>query len=343
MDQKIYFPAEWEEQDAVMLTWPNSMTDWADILMEAEQTYLSIAKEIVRRQQLIVVCNDRYSMEEKFSEDERTNIRFYEIPYNDTWARDHGPIITFRDGNAILNDFGFNGWGGKFDARLDNLISESLYKAKAFHNEVIYRDLRDFVLEGGSIESDGKGTILTTEACLLNVNRNPQYGRTAIEDRLRETLGATRILWLKHGFLEGDDTDSHIDTLARFCDEETICYVQCTDPEDPHYPALRAMEEELRCLKTQLGNPYRLVPLPMVSPLLNSDGERMGATYANFLIMNGAVLVPVYGTPEDNQALEILSGTFSDRNVVGINCLPLVKQNGSLHCITMQIPKGVIS
>jgi agmatine deiminase len=339
----IVFPAEWAAQDAIMLTWPNSGTDWADILEEAEQTYVVLATEILKHQELLIVCNNVSHVRQFFSSMQQQNIRFYEIPYTDTWARDHGPITTINQGILFLNDFGFNGWGNKFNARLDNLITEGLFNQKAFSAEVRYNNLRDFILEGGSIESDGNGTILTTSACLLNPNRNPWFSKTDVERQLAETLGTTRVLWLDHGHLEGDDTDSHIDTLARFCNKNTIAYVKCTNSNDPHFEDLALMEAQLKSFTQVNGEPYNLVPLPMASPLYNNDGLRMGATYANFLIINNAVLVPVYGVPEDNLALEILAGVFSDRKIVAINCLPLIKQNGSLHCITMQIPKGFLS
>ncbi len=342
MKKDICLPAEWADQDAVMLTWPHAGTDWAAILEEAETTYISIAREILKRQALLIVCDDPSRVASHFSAAELQSVRFFELPFNDTWARDHGPIITFYEGRTMVNDFGFNGWGNKFDARLDDRITSGLFSKQAFKEEAGYLDCRDFILEGGSIESDGLGTLMTTGACLLNPNRNPELSQADIEDKLRNILGAERILWVMHGHLEGDDTDSHIDTLARFCDESTIAYVQCIDPADSHFGELQRMEQELKSFRQTSGEPYRLVPLPMVSPLYNEDGERMGATYANFLIINHAVLVPVYGTPEDRKALGILSGIFPGREVVGINCLPLIKQNGSLHCITMQIPKGVL-
>lgn len=338
----ILFPAEWDPQDAVMLTWPHAGTDWTEILDEAEQTYVSLSTEIIRRQNLIIVCDDQSHVSSFFSSDQLHRIRFFELPFNDTWARDHGPIATYVDGNPVINDFGFNGWGNKFDARLDDLITSGLVAGGAFLPEVRVTHFHDFILEGGSIESDGAGTILTTSACLLNPNRNPWFSRADIEMKLAETLGADRVLWLDHGHLEGDDTDSHIDTLARFCDEETIAYVQCTDETDVHFSSMKQMEVQLQSITQRSGKPYRLIPLPMVSPLYNGEGQRMGATYANFLIINKAVLVPVYGTPEDPDALKIISGIFPDREVIGIHCVPLIKQNGSLHCITMQIPKGFL-
>ncbi len=200
-----------------------------------------------------------------------------------------------------------------------------------------------FVLEGGSIETNGMGTLLTTSPCLLNPNRNPYLTKTEIENELKRFSGAEQVLWLDHGFLEGDDTDSHIDTLARFCKQNTICYVKCTDGDDVHFEELNKMEEQLKDFRTPQGEPFNLVALPMADPVYNSEGRRMSATYANFLIINGAVLVPVYGQPKDREALEIIAGIFPEREIVGINCLPLIEQNGSLHCITMQIPKGFIS
>lgn len=340
--EKVYFPPEWAPQDGVMLTWPHEGTDWAGMLTEVEETYLEIAREVIRREKLLVVCHDIAKISQKFTDEELASIGFYEIPNNDTWARDHGPLSTFVQGKPAINDFQFNGWGSKFDARLDNLITRNLFIQRAFLPEVQYREYPGFVLEGGSIESDGNGTILTTTKCLLNSNRNPHHSRQEIETVLTDFSGAGKILWLENGFLEGDDTDSHIDTLARFCNENTICYVHCEERNDPHFEELRKMEEQLKRFTNREGIPYHLVALPMADPVYNQEGRRMSATYANFLILNGAVLVPVYGQPKDREALDILAGIFPEREVTAINCLPLIEQNGSLHCITMQIPKGFL-
>jgi len=339
---QLVLPGEWAEQDAIMLTWPGVHTDWADILDEAEKTYISLASEIVKRQKLLIVCDDAARIRNFFTAGQQQHIRFLELPFNDTWARDLGPIGTYRNGQPVLNDFGFNGWGGKFDASLDNRLTSALFNLMAFAGEVQYNNCLDFILEGGSIESDGLGTLLTTSACLLNPNRNPGWSKSMIESKLSGILGFHRVLWLDYGHIEGDDTDSHIDTLARFCDENTIAYVQCTEETDPHFFDLKRMEEQLKTFVNHEGRRYTLVPLPMASPVFSADGQRMGATYANFLIINGAVLVPVYGLPEDEKALGILADIFIDRQVVGVNCLPLIQQNGSLHCITMQIPKGFL-
>jgi agmatine deiminase len=338
----IFFPPEWYEQDGVMLTWPHPGTDWADMLTEVEKTYFEIACEIVKREKLIIVCPDSNPLKNNFRKEELQQICFFEIPSNDTWARDHGPLCTFRNIKPTINDFGFNGWGGKFTADKDNEITKKLCDSGAFIPGSIYLPHPGFILEGGSIETDGAGTILTTSACLLNANRNRTLKQIDIEARLKEIFGAARVLWLEHGYLEGDDTDSHIDTLARFCHENTICYVQCKDENDIHFETLKKMEQQLQGFRTVEGRPYTLVPLPMVTPLYDEQGKRLPATYANFLIINQAVLLPVYEQDKDQEVIRILEKIFPGKEIIGINCLSLIKQYGSLHCVTMQIPKGFL-
>jgi agmatine/peptidylarginine deiminase len=296
----------------------------------------------LRKEKLLIICENKEHLRGHFSEEELSAVHFCEIPSNDTWTRDHGPIFTFEHGIPVINDFGFNGWGGKFGAILDNQITGELYRLGAFTPNARYRDYSGFILEGGSIDTDGAGTILTTSRCLLNPNRNRELTKSRIEFRLRESLGARQVLWLEHGELEGDDTDSHIDTLARFCKEDTICYVSCSDKKDHHFEELKKMERQLTGLRNVHGKAYRLVPLPMVSPVIGEDGNRLPATYANFLIINGAVLLPLYGVAEDREAVRIMSAIFPDREIRGIDCRSLIKQNGSLHCVTMQIPKGLL-
>ncbi|MFL6647021.1 MAG: agmatine/peptidylarginine deiminase, partial [Sulfurifustaceae bacterium] len=240
----------------------------------------------------------------------------------------------------LLLDFQFNGWGGKYAHDLDNLITRRLHEGDAFGSTSL--ETIDLILEGGAVEVDGSGTLLTTSRCLLAPTRNPRLAREAIEQELRDWLGLNRILWLEHGALEGDDTDSHIDTLARFCDARTIAYVTCDDPSDTHYRELKAMEAELKAFRAADGSPYRLVPLPWPRAQYDED-RRLPATYANFLIINGAVLVPTYRDPADAVALRRLGECFPGREIVGIDCLPAIAQNGSLHCLTMQLPEGVLS
>jgi agmatine/peptidylarginine deiminase len=307
--------AEWEPQSMVQLTWPHKDTDWAPILDEITAVYEEMAHEIRKREPLLIVD---------------------QIPHNDTWARDHG-FITVEETSfdhkskaLILLDFCFNGWGEKFEAALDNQINRQLYDQGLVKG--LYEDHLDFVLEGGSIESDGKGTIFTTECCLMAPHRNQPLTKTEIEERLKEWLGAERIVWLQHGSLLGDDTDGHIDTLVRICPDDTLLY---TGGDEDH-PDLIKMERELQELRTLDGKPYRLLKLPLPRPIYD-DGDRLPATYANYLVINGAVLVPTYNQPDlDAEALRIIGEAFPDREIVGIDCRAVIKQHGSLHCCTMQ-------
>ena len=338
---KLTFPAEWHPQSAVQLTWPHQGTDWATVLDEVVPCFVTIAKEIMKHETLLVVCQDKDEVRWQLGNVDESRIIFREIPSNDTWARDHGGITVFDDGIPKVYDFVFNGWGMKFAANHDNLITCRLYKSNTFAENVEVVNMQPFVLEGGSIESDGQGTILATIECLSSVNRNEYLNQAQLEYHLKDLLGAERILWLENGYLAGDDTDSHIDTLARFCNEDTIAYVQCQDQSDEHFDELKAMENELKTFRTLTGQPYRLIPLPMADKIV-WNGERLPATYANFLIINGAVLVPFYRSTKDEMVREILRQVFSDREIVGIDCLPLIKQHGSLHCVTMQYPEGII-
>ena len=335
-------PAEWFPQSAVQLTWPHAGTDWAPILKEVIPCFVSIAQEIMKREKLVVVCPDASEVKEQLGAFDEERVRFVELPTNDTWARDHGGISVFDPLGPMVYDFVFNGWGMKFAANKDNLITRNLYQSGVFAEEIQLVNMAPFVLEGGSIESDGRGTLMATAECLLSVNRNEYLQREEIEHYLKDVFGVKRILWIENGYLAGDDTDSHVDTLARFCSEDTIAYVKCEDESDEHYDELRAMEEEIKAFRQENGEPYRLVPLPMADEVV-WEGERLPATYANFLIINGAVLLPFYNSPKDEEARKVLQAVFPDREVIGINCLPLIKQHGSLHCVTMQYPEGYIS
>ncbi len=330
-------PAEWEPQSFLQLTFPHANSDWEILLEEAVACFVDIVNSAARFQPVLVVCDDMESVRSQFAETK--NIYFAEAPSNDTWARDHGGITLIEDGKPVIHDYIFNGWGKKFDAGLDNQITLTLFQKGIFQNCELKSF--DFVLEGGSIESDGKGCILTTTECLLEKNRNPQYSKEEIENILKDHLGAEKVLWLDHGFLAGDDTDSHIDTLARFCDENTIAYVGCHDPEDEHYEALRQMKRQLQQFTAPHGKPYRLVELPFPDACYDADGNRLPATYANFTIINGAVLVPVYDLPQDHLALEILKACFPEREIIPVNCKVLIEWHGSLHCVTMQYPEQV--
>lgn len=330
-------PAEWENQSFLQLTFPHPQSDWNYLIDKVSACFVEIIETTARFQNVLVVCDNVERVQSYFKTTQ--NIFFTEVESNDTWARDHGGITVFNNGKALILDYVFNGWGNKFDAQLDNQITKKLFRKGVFNNCELQSS--DFVLEGGSVESDGNGTILTTAACLLSKNRNEQFSKAQIEQILKGDFGCERILWLKNGYLAGDDTDSHIDTLARFCDKNTIAYVGCSNPDDEHYEALRKMKEELQHFKNVEGKPYKLVELPLPDACFDDEGNRLPATYANFTIINEAVLVPVYGLPQDNLALEILQGCFPKKEIIGINCRVLIEQHGSLHCVTMQYPEQI--
>jgi agmatine deiminase len=333
---QYHLPAEWAPQSAVQLTFPHEETDWVDILDEVLPCFIEIAHTISAYQKVLVVCKNVAHTRQLLAKTKHPDaFVFAECNSNDTWARDHGAITVLDGDNPMLLDFVFNGWGLKFPADKDNLISGQLQKAGILGAPIRHGGL---VLEGGGIESNGAGTLLTTAECLLSPNRNPHLTKDEIEQQLKQLFGMDQVIWLHHGYLAGDDTDSHIDTLARFCSEDTIAYIVCDDPTDEHFAALKEMEAELKAARLPDGRPFKLVPLPWPEACFDTNGHRLPATYANFLIINGAVLVPTYGVPQDQEALEIIQGLFPDRKTIGINCRALIEQHGSLHCVTMQYP-----
>ena len=327
--------AEWEQHTIVLMAFPHEETDWAQYENWESVTapFVHTAQAIAYYQMVYMLCRDAEAVKPLFCS--TTNIIFIETDFNDTWTRDYGALSIEENEQRKLIDFTFNGWGGKFEAVLDNGINRTLAD-KGFYGGVPMENY-DYVLEGGSIESDGAGTILTTSACLCHPNRNGGLDKKEVERQLTDTLGSRRVLWLDHGYLAGDDTDSHVDMLARFVNTETIAYVKCDDREDEHYDALIAMEEQLQTFRTAEGNPYTLIPLPLPEAKYNKAGDRLPASYANFLISNGAVVYPTYKDPHDKKVGEILREIFPDREVIPVGCLPLIEQGGSLHCSTMQI------
>lgn len=311
----------------VQLTWPHRDTDWAPILHDITAVYRNMAREIAKREALLIVAPASLSAELGKME----NASITSFTSNDTWARDHGFITVEEDQQLVLLDFQFNGWGEKFEAERDNAINRHLYDQGLVKGA--YEQHLDFVLEGGSIESDGRGTIFTTKCCLMAPHRNQPLTQQEIEERLKAWLGAERVVWLNHGSLLGDDTDGHIDTLVRICPNDTIVY---TGGDDDH-PDLALMEDELKALRTLEGQPYRLLKLPLPRPMYDEDNYRLPATYANYLVINGAVLVPTYNQPDlDTEAMRVVGEAFPDREIVGIDCRAVVWQHGSLHCCTMQ-------
>lgn len=334
------FPAEWESQAAVLIAWPHAGTDWADRLDQVERTYVALVAAITRFEGVLLLVADpdiQSRAEALLSADgvDLSRIRFEQLPYDDTWLRDSGPITLLADPTPELLDFHFTAWGGKFAASLDDRIVAELHANGVFGRAS--RRRIDFALEGGAIETDGAGTLLTTWHCLQE--RHPKLTREQISTRLQAWLHQRRTLWLDHGYLEGDDTDAHIDTLARFASRDSIVYQGCDDPADSHFPELQAMAAELAAFRTSDDQPYRLFELPWPRPVID-DGRRLAASYANFLIINGAVLMPAYGDVADGAAAAVMQRAFPDREIVPIPCRSLIWQNGSLHCITMQLPEG---
>jgi len=342
----VSLDAEWAPQSGVMLAWPHPHSDWNNNLAAVERVYCDLCRHITRFEKLLIIYRDqqhRDHIHNLLSQQQlgQEQLHWARAPSNDSWARDFGPItITINKQPTLLN-FIFNGWGNKYPAGLDNQVTRQLHSHGYFASTPL-KDL-DFVLEGGSIDCDGNGTLLTTRRCLLAPTRNPHINQAGIETLLKETLGIERILWLQHGGLIGDDTDSHIDMLARFCSRNTIAFTSCDDPDDEHFQALQAMQQELIQFKRCDGLPYKLVPLPLPKACFKNDGQRLPASYANFLIINDAVLLPVYNDPADAIARQRLQDCFPEREIITIDCLPLIQQYGSLHCVTMQFPEGVLT
>lgn len=371
-----YLPAEWHPQVAVQLTWPHADTDWAPYLDDIKRMEIEMAKQITLHENLVIATPEpdavRALLTSALSPEQMAKVSIYNVPTNDTWARDHAPLtllpvnkadsevlssaissqndveqgeddVKDKQPSYLLTDFQFNGWGEKFAADKDNLISRNLHNQGAFDEfygtDHVLQDNNDLILEGGAVESDGKGTVFTTSFCLLAPHRNQPMTKADIEEELKKRLCAQRIVWIDHGQLIGDDTDGHIDTIVRPAPDDTLLYVKCCDESDEQYDDFKAMEEQLMTFRTMEGKPYRLLPLPMPRAMYD-DGDRLPATYANFLIVNDAVLVPTYGQPDlDKQALDTIAEAFPGREVVGIDAQVAVRQHGSLHCLTMQYPK----
>lgn len=331
--------AEWEKQKAILLALPHKKSDWKSILPKARKCFANIIHHILQFEEVWVCADPRDKSAKKFlqrnfsKQIDKGALKIFEVHYNDTWVRDYG-VITLDSGkkNTLLN-FGFNGWGLKYAANYDNALNSELQKLGVF-NALSYQGL---ILEGGSIDCNGAGLLLTNTQCLLQKNRNPHLDKDTLDSMLCKILGVKKILWLHYGFLRGDDTDSHIDTLVRFIDERTIAYTVCEDSGDEHYKELQAMQGELCELKDCEGRAFNLVALPLPKARFYQK-ERKPASYVNFLFVNGALLVPTYNdSKNDKKALEILQNALPHLQVIGIPCMDLIKWNGSLHCATMQI------
>jgi len=345
----IRLPAEWEPQAGVLLAWPHAQTDWSERLAETQSAYAALVAAITRFEPAVICVANPTVRESATALLAAASVnldrcRFAEIEYDDTWLRDSGPISLINAGSGtspagfVLADFRFTGWGGKFAASRDDCLIGGLFARNLFSSAEHRRV--DWALEGGAIESDGTGTLLTTWRCLHQ--RHPEQSREQMNRIFAEHLAAERVLWLEHGYLQGDDTDAHIDTLARFAPDDAIVFQACDDEADPHHAELARMRDELATLRTARGTPYRLSPLPWARPILD-DGRRLAASYANYLVVNGGVLVPAYGDDADAEAARIIGAAHPGREVIGVPCRPLIWQNGSLHCVTMQLPQGLLA
>lgn len=329
---------EWEDHNVIMMAWPHASTDWAPILQEAQTCYKNIIKAITAYENVMLLTPDAAATALQLAEIDPARLRLIEYTTNDTWTRDYGPLTCCEpDGSKVLLDFKFNGWGLKFAADKDNLAGTFLLDTGVYNPECYQNEL-SFVLEGGSVESNGRGTLLSTSRCLLSFNRNGGVPQEVLREYICKSLMADRLIMLDYGAITGDDTDSHIDNLARFTDHSTIVYTAPpADPDDPDYAELAGMKQELRDLRLEaIGRP-RLIELPYAGPVYDDDGERLPASYANFLITPRAVFVPVYKLDTDTTALEIIKPLFPTRDVVPVDCRTLIKQHGSLHCATMQL------
>jgi len=325
------FVAEFEEQSFTQIIFPHKNSDWNDYLELAEKNFVDIINQIIKYQKCLVVCDNVNYVKSHFKENK--NLYFVEYQTDDTWARDCSALSVYNSNKLEILNFTFNAWGGKFEAKKDNNMSRKI----SHKYNLPLKDI-DFILEGGAVESNGDGILLTTSACQFNKNRNYNLSDEEIIKTLKITLNINEVLSLKHGYLAGDDTDSHIDTLARFIDKNRIVYVGCDDENDEHYKELQLMKKELESFKESYN--FELIELPLPSPIYFED-ERLPATYANFLFVNGAVLVPIYNVKEDCLALDIFKQTFKDLDIIPIDCSTLIRQHGSLHCVTMNFPKGV--
>ncbi|WP_299041872.1 agmatine deiminase family protein [uncultured Campylobacter sp.] len=308
---------EWEDQELLMLSIPHINSDWAEYLDEILDSYEELVRAVSKYQKVLLIAPNLSDFDrfKKFD-----NCEFLQIDTDDTWIRDYGAIDVRRGDEIISYDFKFNAWGGKFNSNKDNMVNKKLFEHFGTKLEEI-----DLILEGGSIDFNGDGMMLTTTECLLNDNRN-RLSKDELEIKLKDLFGLNKIVWLNHGFIKGDDTDSHVDTLARFIDKNTVAYAACDDKSDEHYEELNLMKQELEVAG------FNLVALPLPKPVIY-EGKRLGATYCNFIFINNAVIVPTYADKvADEYAINALKSALPNKDIIGVDSRVFIRQNGSLHC-----------
>ena len=338
--KQIRLPAEWEPQQAIIFSWPHNQETWPVQMKGVLSAYAQFIKEVSATQKVwVLVASDQMETEAKRFLIQKcilnNNVEFHVIPTYDAWVRDYGPISVYAKSKLQFTSWVFDGWGGKYDEQysLDSFVPQKISQTKNIPmNEI------DFILEGGSIDSNGEGCLLTTKDCLLNQNRNATFTQTQIESLLCEKLGVKKVIWLE-AEIKGDDTDGHVDDAARFVDARTIVCVCEDDPSDDNFEPTQSLFRQLSSMTDQNGRPFVVHKLPMPDPVLFDD-MRLPASYANFLITNDKVLVPIYDCPQDQVALKILSELFHTRQVVGIDCRDIVYGLGAIHCLSMQVPQG---
>lgn len=338
-------PAEWAPQGAVMLIWPHDRTDWADSLDRVEAALAAFALAITRFEWLVVVCRDKAVRKRALERligagCNRAALATVLVDSDDTWARDIAPIPVVDDELPLLVDCRFNGWGNRHAHDRDRAFGRNLVDAAGF--ATLGYESAPIVLEGGAIESDGAGTLLVNRPAVLDSGRNPDLDQAGAGDLFRRHFGVERTLWLDVPPLPGDDTDGHIDTLARFCSTDTIAHTAPGEGEDAASATHAALAEQVAALRTADGQRYATIPLPAPRPVRADDGTPLPATYANFLLVNGGVLVPAYADTADGTAVERLQAAFPERTVVPVPARTFLEQGGALHCLTMPLPEGVL-
>ncbi|MBI4995248.1 agmatine deiminase family protein [Candidatus Peregrinibacteria bacterium] len=325
-------PAEWEPHQGTWLAWPHNLDHWPGKFEKIPPVYAKIVNALLEGGEEVFICVNDEEMERSARKILPQKVKFFQIPTNASWSRDHGPIfVRDKTGKLIIEDWIFNAWGDQWPHDKDDIVPQKI--AEQLKLPLVQPGI---VLEGGSIDVNGKGLLLTTTQCLLNKNRNPHLTQKQIEKYLRDYLGAEKILWLEEGII-GDDTSGHIDDIARFTDEKTIVAAVEENPKDENYKILKKNFEDLKNMTDQNGKPFKIVPIPMPEPVI-CEGQRLPASYINFYIANKAVLVPIFRGKNDARALKILAELFLTRKIIGIDCVDLVWGLGTIHCLTQQQP-----
>jgi agmatine deiminase len=340
-----YFPAEWKKHDATWLSWPHKEASWPGKIEKIYDVYAQFVGLLTKGEKVCINVNDKAMQTKAEQHLNQANVDFSQVqfflhPTNDAWCRDHGPAFLIRpstDQPKAIVDWRYNAWGGKYppyhlDDQIPTLIAHH-YGIPCFTPNII--------MEGGSVEFNGKGTVLTTKSCLLNPNRNPHCSQSEIESYLRQFYGVDQILWLNSG-IEGDDTDGHIDDLTRFVNENTVVTIVADHSSHPDYQVLKANLKALESMHLINGQHLNIVELPVPKPYFE-EGQLLPCSYANFYISNAAVVVPIFEDPNDDKALDILSTCFKDRKVIGLNSKDIIWGLGSFHCLSQQEPALTLS